>query len=152
MGNIMSTHVFPAEPHCEFDRFIEMLDTVVKSWINEWAYLSERDSYLSQHKPRKSETANRKFSLLCPTKMCPFNSPNSNNFSYSVCSKDSLKAAIVNIISNMNKNHMLSDFIENVTETEGVFIEYVFEMFSQPNTLSIILLQLILFCWIFLFI
>lgn len=90
--------------------------------MDQWVgvFIREGLSCLSQPKPRKFETANREFSLLCPTKMWPVNS---NNFSYYVCRKDSLKAAIVNIMSNMKKNHVLRDLIESVTETEGVFIE-----------------------------
>lgn len=145
-GHVMPPHFFRQGLRVTSAAYIEVLDTVVKPWIdrvrNGRPYIFQQDS-APAHKAQNTQEwlADHFYDHITPN-LWPPNSPDLNPLDYYVWgvverdvnkhphnTKDSLKASIVRVMDNIDEDHLkraCSRFrsrIEAVIEVEGNFIE-----------------------------
>lgn len=145
-GHVMPPHFFPQGLRVNAAAYIETLDTVVKPWIEGVArgrpYVFQQDSAPSHTAGTTQEWLAENFHDHVTPNIWPPSSPDLNPLDYYVWgvveretnkhahnTKDSLKAAIGDVMANINKDHLINacsrfrSRIEAVIEAEGGFIE-----------------------------
>ncbi|XP_076046122.1 uncharacterized protein LOC143028211 [Oratosquilla oratoria] len=143
-GYVMSPHIFQQGLRANAAGYSEVLETVVKFWIGKIRdgrpYIFQQDAAPS-HKAQSTQEwmSDNQYDHVTPN-MRPPNSPDLNLMDYyvwSIIERDtiryphnnivSLKTAIVEVMTEMNKNHLMQicqrfkSRIKAVTETEGGF-------------------------------
>jgi transposase len=145
-GHVMPPYFFPQGLRINALAYKEVLKTVVKPWIdsirNGRPYVFQQDSAPSHKAKLTQEWMAENFHDHITPNIWPPNSPDLNPLDYYVWSvverevnehphttKESLKAAILRIMTNINKDHLIKackrfrSRIEAVIAAEGDFIE-----------------------------
>ena len=145
-GHVMPPHFFPQGLRLNANGYIEVLETVVKPWIQEVAqgrpFVFQQDSAPSHTAHVTQEWLSENFYDHVTPNMWPPNSPDLNPLDYFFWgmieretnlhahnTTDSLKAAVIEAMSNMCPAHVIRACnrfrarIEAVLEAQGGFIE-----------------------------